>query len=169
MISFIKLSHKWAMSGVLKCDAFARFWNQKSTVLWAFEWLLLHLLGDQADGTIDSSPCLKVTQSPLALRTAARISCFIVWACPSSVQRSSSKTAAGGSLAPASLGPRMIWRIMMWIQTLRFSWRPLTAIWCQIEETKTKATKPEFNNHKDYAQEKPSRLKQRSLIYANDF
>lgn len=28
------------------------------------------------------------------------------------------------------------------------------------------ATKPEFNNHKDYAQEKPSRLKQRSLIHA---
>lgn len=29
--------------------------------------------------------------------------------------------------------------------------------------------KPEFNNHKDYTQEKPSRLKQRSLIYAKWF
>lgn len=53
---------------------------------------------------------------------------------------------------------------MKWILTLRFSWRQ--HICCLIKLTKTKkATKLEFNSHKDYAQKKPSSLKQRLLVY----
>ncbi|XP_077024551.1 ryanodine receptor 2 isoform X2 [Tamandua tetradactyla] len=124
-----------------------------------------HIEVTRIDGTIDSSPCLKVTQKSFGSQNSSTDIMFYRLSMPIECAEVFSKTAAGGLPGASLFGPKndledydvdSDFEVLM--KTAHGHLVP-----DRVEKEK-ETTKSEFNNHKDYAQEKPSRLKQRFLL-----
>jgi ryanodine receptor 2 len=119
------------------------------------------------DGTIDSSPCLKVTQKSFGSQNSSSDIMFYRLSMPIECAEVFSKTVPGGLPGAGLFGPKS--DLEDYDADSDFEVLMKTAhghlVPDRIDKDK-EATKPEFNNHKDYAQEKPSRLKQRLLADA---
>uniref|UniRef100_A0A5F8GQR1 Ryanodine receptor 2 n=1 Tax=Monodelphis domestica TaxID=13616 RepID=A0A5F8GQR1_MONDO len=122
-----------------------------------------HIEVTRIDGTIDSSPCLKVTQKSFSSQNSSTDIMFYRLSMPIECAEVFSKTAAGGLPGTSLFGPKN--DLEDYDADSDFEVLMKTAhghlVPDRVEKEK-EATKPEFNNHKDYAQEKPSRLKQRT-------
>lgn len=117
------------------------------------------------DGTVDTSPCLKVTQKSFGSQNSSTDIMFYRLSMPIECAEVFSKTAAGGLPGVGLFGPKN--DLEDYEADSDFEVLMKTAHGHLVPDRVDKdkeATKPEFNNHKDYAQEKPSRLKQRSLV-----
>ncbi|KAL0608615.1 Ryanodine receptor 2 [Plecturocebus cupreus] len=114
------------------------------------------------DGTIDSSPCLKVTQKSFGSQNSNTDIMFYRLSMPIECAEVFSKTVPGGLPGAGLFGPKN--DLEDYDADSDFEVLMKTAHGHLVPDRVDKdkeATKPEFNNHKDYAQEKPSRLKQR--------
>ncbi|XP_031824383.1 ryanodine receptor 2 isoform X11 [Sarcophilus harrisii] len=124
-----------------------------------------HIEVTRIDGTIDSSPCLKVTQKSFSSQNSGTDIMFYRLSMPIECAEVFSKTAAGGLPGNSLFGPKN--DLEDYDADSDFEVLMKTAhghlVPDRVEKEK-EATKPEFNNHKDYAQEKPSRLKQRFML-----
>ncbi|XP_074229378.1 ryanodine receptor 2 isoform X6 [Camelus bactrianus] len=117
------------------------------------------------DGTIDSSPCLKVTQKSFGSQNSSTDIMFYRLSMPVECAEVFSKTAAGGIPGAGLFGPKN--DLEDYDADSDFEVLMKTAHGHLVPDRVDKdkeAAKPECNNHKDYAQEKPSRLKQRFLL-----
>ncbi|TKC44229.1 hypothetical protein EI555_012073 [Monodon monoceros] len=124
-----------------------------------------HIEVTRIDGTIDSSPCLKVTQKSFGSQNSSTDLMFYRLSMPIECAEVFSKTAAGGIPGAGLFGPKN--DLEDYDVDSDFEVLMKTAHGHLVPDRVDKdkeATKPEFNNHKDYAQEKPSRLKQRFLL-----
>ncbi|KAM9612984.1 ryanodine receptor 2 [Trichechus inunguis] len=124
-----------------------------------------HIEVTRIDGTIDSSPCLKVTQKSFGSQNSSTDIMFYRLSMPIECAEVFSKTAAGGLPGASLFGPKN--DLEDYDADSDFEVLMKTAHGHLVPDRADKekeATKPEFNNHKDYAQEKPSRLKQRFLL-----
>uniref|UniRef100_A0A8C0DS81 Ryanodine receptor 2 n=1 Tax=Balaenoptera musculus TaxID=9771 RepID=A0A8C0DS81_BALMU len=124
-----------------------------------------HIEVTRIDGTIDSSPCLKVTQRSFGSQNSSTDIMFYRLSMPIECAEVFSKTAAGGIPGASLFGPKN--DLEDYDVDSDFEVLMKTAHGHLVPDRVDKdkeATKPEFNNHKDYAQEKPSRLKQRFLL-----
>ncbi|XP_072679041.1 ryanodine receptor 2 [Canis lupus baileyi] len=124
-----------------------------------------HIEVTRIDGTIDSSPCLKVTQKSFGSQNSSTDIMFYRLSMPIECAEVFSKTVAGGLPGTGLFGPKN--DLEDYDADSDFEVLMKTAHGHLVPDRVDKdkeATKPEFNNHKDYAQEKPSRLKQRFLL-----
>uniref|UniRef100_A0A2I3GX59 Ryanodine receptor 2 n=1 Tax=Nomascus leucogenys TaxID=61853 RepID=A0A2I3GX59_NOMLE len=124
-----------------------------------------HIEVTRIDGTIDSSPCLKVTQKSFGSQNSNTDIMFYRLSMPIECAEVFSKTVAGGLSGAGLFGPKN--DLEDYDADSDFEVLMKTAHGHLVPDRVDKdkeATKPEFNNHKDYAQEKPSRLKQRFLL-----
>uniref|UniRef100_A0A8C4L8H4 Ryanodine receptor 2 n=1 Tax=Equus asinus asinus TaxID=83772 RepID=A0A8C4L8H4_EQUAS len=124
-----------------------------------------HIEVTRIDGTIDSSPCLKVTQKSFGSQNSSTDIMFYRLSMPIECAEVFSKTAGGGIPGAGLFGPKN--DLEDYDADSDFEVLMKTAHGHLVPDRVDKdkeATKPEFNNHKDYAQEKPSRLKQRFLL-----
>uniref|UniRef100_A0A8C4LEL0 Ryanodine receptor 2 n=1 Tax=Equus asinus asinus TaxID=83772 RepID=A0A8C4LEL0_EQUAS len=120
-----------------------------------------HIEVTRIDGTIDSSPCLKVTQKSFGSQNSSTDIMFYRLSMPIECAEVFSKTAGGGIPGAGLFGPKN--DLEDYDADSDFEVLMKTAHGHLVPDRVDKdkeATKPEFNNHKDYAQEKPSRLKQ---------
>uniref|UniRef100_A0A8B9TAP9 Ryanodine receptor 2 n=1 Tax=Anas platyrhynchos TaxID=8839 RepID=A0A8B9TAP9_ANAPL len=122
-----------------------------------------HIEVMRIDGTIDSCPCLKVTQKSFGSQNSKTDVMFFRLSMPIECAEVFSRTAAGGLPGTGLFGPKndledydadSDFEVLM--KTAHGHLVPDRA------EREKDATKSELNNHKDYVQEKPSRLKQRT-------
>ncbi|KAL1784292.1 ryanodine receptor 2 [Sigmodon hispidus] len=124
-----------------------------------------HIEVTRIDGTIDSSPCLKVTQKSFGSQNSNTDIMFYRLSMPIECAEVFSKTVTGGLPGAGLYGPKN--DLEDYDMDSDFEVLMKTAHGHLVPDRidKDKETpKPEFNNHKDYAQEKPSRLKQRFLL-----
>ncbi|XP_074241464.1 ryanodine receptor 2 isoform X1 [Saimiri boliviensis] len=124
-----------------------------------------HIEVTRIDGTIDSSPCLKVTQKSFGSQNSNTDIMFYRLSMPIECAEVFSKTVPGGLPGAGLFGPKN--DLEDYDADSDFEVLMKTAHGHLVPDRVDKdkeATKPEFNNHKDYAQEKPSRLKQRFLL-----
>nr|XP_031316660.1 ryanodine receptor 2 isoform X3 [Camelus dromedarius] len=124
-----------------------------------------HIEVTRIDGTIDSSPCLKVTQKSFGSQNSSTDIMFYRLSMPVECAEVFSKTAAGGIPGAGLFGPKN--DLEDYDADSDFEVLMKTAHGHLVPDRVDKdkeAAKPECNNHKDYAQEKPSRLKQRFLL-----
>ncbi|EGW04831.1 Ryanodine receptor 2 [Cricetulus griseus] len=124
-----------------------------------------HIEVTRIDGTVDSSPCLKVTQKSFGSQNSNTDIMFYRLSMPIECAEVFSKTVAGGLPGAGLYGPKN--DLEDYDVDSDFEVLMKTAHGHLVPDRidKDKETpKPEFNNHKDYAQEKPSRLKQRFLL-----
>uniref|UniRef100_A0A8I5TRW3 Ryanodine receptor 2 n=2 Tax=Pongo abelii TaxID=9601 RepID=A0A8I5TRW3_PONAB len=124
-----------------------------------------HIEVTRIDGTVDSSPCLKVTQKSFGSQNSNTDIMFYRLSMPIECAEVFSKTVAGGLPGAGLFGPKN--DLEDYDADSDFEVLMKTAHGHLVPDRVDKdkeATKPEFNNHKDYAQEKPSRLKQRFLL-----
>ncbi|XP_068532355.1 ryanodine receptor 2 isoform X10 [Anas acuta] len=124
-----------------------------------------HIEVMRIDGTIDSCPCLKVTQKSFGSQNSKTDVMFFRLSMPIECAEVFSRTAAGGLPGTGLFGPKndledydadSDFEVLM--KTAHGHLVPDRA------EREKDATKSELNNHKDYVQEKPSRLKQRFML-----
>ncbi|XP_066034942.1 ryanodine receptor 2 isoform X2 [Chamaea fasciata] len=124
-----------------------------------------HIEVMRIDGTIDSCPCLKVTQKSFGSQNSKTDVMFFRLSMPIECAEVFSRSAAGGLPGSGLFGPKndledydadSDFEVLM--KTAHGHLVPDRA------EREKDATKPELNNHKDYVQEKPSRLKQRFML-----
>ncbi|ELK05119.1 Ryanodine receptor 2 [Pteropus alecto] len=124
-----------------------------------------HIEVTRIDGTVDSSPCLRVTQKSFGSQNSSTDITFYRLSMPIECAEVFSRTAAGGLPNAGLFGPKN--DLEDYDADSDFEVLMKTAhghlVPDRVDRDK-EATKPEFNNHKDYAQEKPSRLKQRFLL-----
>uniref|UniRef100_A0A8C3CY65 Ryanodine receptor 2 n=1 Tax=Cairina moschata TaxID=8855 RepID=A0A8C3CY65_CAIMO len=125
-----------------------------------------HIEVMRIDGTIDSCPCLKVTQKSFGSQNSKTDVMFFRLSMPIECAEVFSRTAAGGLPGTGLFGPKndledydadSDFEVLM--KTAHGHLVPDRA------EREKDATKSELNNHKDYVQEKPSRLKQRLVAH----
>uniref|UniRef100_A0A9L0TG55 Ryanodine receptor 2 n=1 Tax=Equus caballus TaxID=9796 RepID=A0A9L0TG55_HORSE len=124
-----------------------------------------HIEVTRIDGTIDSCPCLKVTQKSFGSQNSSTDIMFYRLSMPIECAEVFSKTAGSGIPGAGLFGPKN--DLEDYDADSDFEVLMKTAHGHLVPDRVDKdkeATKPEFNNHKDYAQEKPSRLKQRFLL-----
>ncbi|NWY65460.1 RYR2 protein, partial [Erithacus rubecula] len=124
-----------------------------------------HIEVMRIDGTIDSCPCLKVTQKSFGSQNSKTDVMFFRLSMPIECAEVFSRSAAGGLPGSGLFGPKndlddydadSDFEVLM--KTAHGHLVP------DRTEREKDATKPELNNHKDYVQEKPSRLKQRFML-----
>ncbi|XP_054136056.1 ryanodine receptor 2 isoform X3 [Melozone crissalis] len=123
-----------------------------------------HIEVMRIDGTIDSCPCLKVTQKSFGSQNSKTDVMFFRLSMPIECAEVFSRSAAG---LPGSglFGPKN--DLEDYDADSDFEVLMKTAHGHLVPdrtEREKDATKPELNNHKDYVQEKPSRLKQRFML-----
>ncbi|KAM8814823.1 ryanodine receptor 2 isoform 1-T1 [Rhynchonycteris naso] len=124
-----------------------------------------HIEVTRIDGTVDSSPCLKVTQKSFGSQNSISDIMFYRLSMPIECAEVFSRAPAGGLPGPGLFGPKN--ELEDYDVDSDFEVLMKTAHGHLVPDRVDKdkeATKQEFNNHKDYAQEKPSRLKQRFLL-----
>ncbi|KAI1240808.1 hypothetical protein IHE44_0009251 [Lamprotornis superbus] len=117
------------------------------------------------DGTIDSCPCLKVTQKSFGSQNSKTDVMFFRLSMPIECAEVFSRSAAGGLPGSGLFGPKN--DLEDYDADSDFEVLMKTAHGHLVPdrtEREKDATKPELNNHKDYVQEKPSRLKQRFML-----
>ncbi|MBN3288490.1 RYR2 protein, partial [Polyodon spathula] len=123
-----------------------------------------HIEVTRIDGTIDSSPCLKVTQKSFGSQNSHTEIFFYRLSMPVECAESFTRTA-GGSLSSSFFSPKK--DLEDFDADSDFEVLMKTAhghLGSNGPEKEKESLKDEFNNHKDYTQEKPSRLKQRFLL-----
>ncbi|NXC37611.1 RYR2 protein, partial [Penelope pileata] len=124
-----------------------------------------HIEVMRIDGTIDSCPCLKVTQKSFGSQNSKTDVMFFRLSMPIECAEVFSRTAAGGLPGTGLFGPKN--DLEDYDADSDFEVLMKTAhghLVADRAEREKDATKPELNNHKDYVQEKPSRLKQRFML-----
>ncbi|KGL80765.1 Ryanodine receptor 2, partial [Tinamus guttatus] len=117
------------------------------------------------DGTIDSCPCLKVTQKSFGSQNSKTDVMFFRLSMPIECAEVFSRTAAGGLPGTGLYGPKN--DLEDYDADSDFEVLMKTAHGHLVPdrtEREKEVTKTELNNHKDCAQEKPSRLKQRFML-----
>ncbi|KAK2531532.1 Ryr2 [Columba guinea] len=122
-----------------------------------------HIEVMRIDGTIDSCPCLKVTQKSFGSQNSKTDVMFFRLSMPIECAEVFSRSAAGGLPGSGLFGPKN--DLEDYDADSDFEVLMKTAHGHLVPdrtEREKDPTKPELNNHKDYVQEKPSRLKQRS-------
>uniref|UniRef100_A0A8C3L8U0 Ryanodine receptor 2 n=1 Tax=Chrysolophus pictus TaxID=9089 RepID=A0A8C3L8U0_CHRPC len=121
-----------------------------------------HIEVMRIDGTIDTCPCLKVTQKSFGSQNSKTDVMFFRLSMPIECAEVFSRTAAGGLPGTGLFGPKN--DLEDYDADSDFEVLMKTAhghLAADRTEREKDATKPELNNHKDFVQEKPSRLKQR--------
>ncbi|KAJ6664647.1 hypothetical protein lerEdw1_006220 [Lerista edwardsae] len=122
-----------------------------------------HIEVTRIDGTADSSPCLKVTQKSFGSQNSKTDIMFYRLSMPIECAEVFSKMPGGGLPGSNLFGPKndlddcdadSDFEVLM--KTAHGHLVP--------DRAEKEAIKSEFNNHKDYTQEKPSRLKQRFML-----
>ncbi|XP_021246752.1 ryanodine receptor 2 isoform X7 [Numida meleagris] len=124
-----------------------------------------HIEVMRIDGTIDTCPCLKVTQKSFGSQNSKTDVMFFRLSMPIECAEVFSRTAAGGLPGTGLYGPKN--DLEDYDADSDFEVLMKTAhghLAADRTEREKDATKPELNNHKDYVQEKPSRLKQRFML-----
>ncbi|XP_009462130.1 PREDICTED: ryanodine receptor 2 [Nipponia nippon] len=124
-----------------------------------------HIEVMRIDGTIDSCPCLKVTQKSFGSQNSKTDVMFFRLSMPIECAEVFSRSAAGGLPGSGLFGPKN--DLEDYDADSDFEVLMKTAHGHLVPdrtEREKDATKPELNNHKDYIQEKPSRLKQRFML-----
>ncbi|XP_039562803.1 ryanodine receptor 2 isoform X3 [Passer montanus] len=124
-----------------------------------------HIEVMRIDGTIDSCPCLKVTQKSFGSQNSKTDVMFFRLSMPIECAEVFSRSAAGGLPSSGLFGPKN--DLEDYDADSDFEVLMKTAHGHLVPdrtEREKDATKPELNNHKDYVQEKPSRLKQRFML-----
>ncbi|KAM6272343.1 ryanodine receptor 2 isoform 6-T6 [Spheniscus humboldti] len=124
-----------------------------------------HIEVMRIDGTIDSCPCLKVTQKSFGSQNSKTEVMFFRLSMPIECAEVFSRSAAGGLPGSSLFGPKN--DLEDYDADSDFEVLMKTAHGHLVPdrtEREKDATKPELNNHKDYVQEKPSRLKQRFML-----
>ncbi|KFW70696.1 Ryanodine receptor 2, partial [Pygoscelis adeliae] len=124
-----------------------------------------HIEVMRIDGTIDSCPCLKVTQKSFGSQNSKTEVMFFRLSMPIECAEVFSRSAAGGLPGSGLFGPKN--DLEDYDADSDFEVLMKTAHGHLVPdrtEREKDATKPELNNHKDYVQEKPSRLKQRFML-----
>ncbi|XP_066850094.1 ryanodine receptor 2 isoform X12 [Anser cygnoides] len=124
-----------------------------------------HIEVMRIDGTIDSCPCLKVTQKSFGSQNSKTDVMFFRLSMPIECAEVFSRTAAGGLPGTGLFGPKN--DLEDYDADSDFEVLMKTAHGHLVPdrtEREKDATKSELNNHKDYVQEKPSRLKQRFML-----
>ncbi|XP_058275573.1 ryanodine receptor 2 isoform X2 [Hirundo rustica] len=122
-----------------------------------------HIEVMRIDGTIDSCPCLKVTQKSFGSQNSKTDVMFFRLSMPIECAEVFSRSAAGGLPGSGLFGPKN--DLEDYDADSDFEVLMKTAHGHLVpDRTEKDATKPELNNHKDYVQEKPSRLKQRFML-----
>ncbi|XP_032911631.1 ryanodine receptor 2 isoform X11 [Catharus ustulatus] len=124
-----------------------------------------HIEVMRIDGTIDSCPCLKVTQKSFGSQNSKTDVMFFRLSMPIECAEVFSRSAAGGLPGSGLFGPKN--DLEDYDADSDFEVLMKTAHGHLVPdrtEREKDATKPELNNHKDYVQEKPSRLKQRFML-----
>uniref|UniRef100_A0A8B9CTT6 Ryanodine receptor 2 n=1 Tax=Anser brachyrhynchus TaxID=132585 RepID=A0A8B9CTT6_9AVES len=125
-----------------------------------------HIEVMRIDGTIDSCPCLKVTQKSFGSQNSKTDVMFFRLSMPIECAEVFSRTAAGGLPGTGLFGPKN--DLEDYDADSDFEVLMKTAHGHLVPdrtEREKDATKSELNNHKDYVQEKPSRLKQRLVAH----
>uniref|UniRef100_A0A8C4VCD0 Ryanodine receptor 2 n=1 Tax=Falco tinnunculus TaxID=100819 RepID=A0A8C4VCD0_FALTI len=126
-----------------------------------------HIEVMRIDGTIDSCPCLKVTQKSFGSQNSKTDVMFFRLSMPIECAEVFSRSAAGGLPGSGLFGPKN--DLEDYDADSDFEVLMKTAHGHLVPdrtEREKDATKPELNNHKDYVQEKPSRLKQRLVAHS---
>ncbi|NXL77397.1 RYR2 protein, partial [Leptocoma aspasia] len=124
-----------------------------------------HIEVMRIDGTIDSCPCLKVTQKSFGSQNSKTDVMFFRLSMPIECAEVFSRSATGGLPGSGLFGPKN--DLEDYDADSDFEVLMKTAHGHLVPdrtEREKDATKPELNNHKDYVQEKPSRLKQRFML-----
>ncbi|XP_053793408.1 ryanodine receptor 2 [Vidua chalybeata] len=124
-----------------------------------------HIEVMRIDGTIDSCPCLKVTQKSFGSQNSKTDVMFFRLSMPIECAEVFSRSAAGGLPGSGLFGPKN--DLEDYDADSDFEVLMKTAHGHLVPdrtEREKDGTKPELNNHKDYVQEKPSRLKQRFML-----
>ncbi|KAL9863951.1 ryanodine receptor 2 [Geothlypis trichas] len=124
-----------------------------------------HIEVMRIDGTIDSCPCLKVTQKSFGSQNSKTDVMFFRLSMPIECAEVFYRSAAGGLPGSGLFGPKN--DLEDYDADSDFEVLMKTAHGHLVPdrtEREKDATKPELNNHKDYVQEKPSRLKQRFML-----
>ncbi|NXD34525.1 RYR2 protein, partial [Copsychus sechellarum] len=122
-----------------------------------------HIEVMRIDGTIDSCPCLKVTQKSFGSQNSKTDVMFFRLSMPIECAEVFSRSAAGGLPGSGLFGPKN--DLEDYDADSDFEVLMKTAHGHLVpDRTEKDSTKPELNNHKDYVQEKPSRLKQRFML-----
>ncbi|XP_064301533.1 ryanodine receptor 2 [Phalacrocorax carbo] len=122
-----------------------------------------HIEVMRIDGTIDSCPCLKVTQKSFGSQNSKTDVMFFRLSMPIECAEVFSRSPAGGLPGSGLFGPKN--DLEDYDADSDFEVLMKTAHGHLVPDRAEKdATKPELNNHKDYVQEKPSRLKQRFML-----
>ncbi|XP_009068059.1 PREDICTED: ryanodine receptor 2, partial [Acanthisitta chloris] len=124
-----------------------------------------HIEVTRIDGTIDSCPCLKVTHKSFGSQNSKTDVMFFRLSMPIECAEVFSRSVAGGLPGSGLFGPKN--DLEDYDADSDFEVLMKTAHGHLVPdrtEREKDATKPELNNHKDYVQEKPSRLKQRFML-----
>uniref|UniRef100_A0A669P2K1 Ryanodine receptor 2 n=1 Tax=Phasianus colchicus TaxID=9054 RepID=A0A669P2K1_PHACC len=124
-----------------------------------------HIEVMRIDGTIDTCPCLKVTQKSFGSQNSKTDVMFFRLSMPIECAEVFSRTTAGGLPGTGLFGPKN--DLEDYDADSDFEVLMKTAhghLAADRTEREKDATKPELNNHKDFVQEKPSRLKQRFML-----
>ncbi|GCB66916.1 hypothetical protein scyTo_0005050, partial [Scyliorhinus torazame] len=124
-----------------------------------------HFEVTKIDGTVDSSPCLKVIQRSFGSQNSNTDIVFYRLSMPLECAEVFCKMPIG-SLANTNILPQKN-EIEDFDADSDFEVLMKTAhghLASATSEKEKESTKAEFNNHKDYNQEKPSRLKQRFML-----
>ncbi|NXK89543.1 RYR2 protein, partial [Formicarius rufipectus] len=124
-----------------------------------------HIEVMRIDGTIDSCLCLKVTQKSFGSQNSKTDVMFFRLSMPIECAEVFSRSAAGGLPGSGLFGPKN--DLEDYDADSDFEVLMKTAHGHLVPdrtEREKDTTKPELNNHKDYVQEKPSRLKQRFML-----
>ncbi|XP_009995897.1 PREDICTED: ryanodine receptor 2 [Chaetura pelagica] len=124
-----------------------------------------HIEVMRIDGTIDSCPCLKVTQKSFGSQNSKTDVMFFRLSMPIECAEVFSRSATGGLPGTGLFAPKT--DLEDYDADSDFEVLMKTAHGHLVPdrtEREKDATKPELNNHKDYVQEKPSRLKQRFML-----
>ncbi|NXX75670.1 RYR2 protein, partial [Urocolius indicus] len=124
-----------------------------------------HIEVTRIDGTIDSCPCLKVTQKSFGSQNSKTDIMFFRLSMPIECAEVFSRSTAGGLPGSGLFCPKT--DLEDYDADSDFEVLMKTAHGHLVPdrtEREKDATKSELNNHKDYVQEKPSRLKQRFML-----
>ncbi|KAG8123547.1 hypothetical protein E2320_018933 [Naja naja] len=122
-----------------------------------------HIEVTRIDGTADSSPCLKVTQKSFGSQNSKTDIMFYRLSMPIECAEVFSKMPGGGMPNSNLFGPKS--DLDDYDADSDFEVLMKTAHGHLVpDRVEKEAAKSEFNNHKDYTQEKPSRLKQRFML-----
>uniref|UniRef100_A0A668AN21 Uncharacterized protein n=1 Tax=Myripristis murdjan TaxID=586833 RepID=A0A668AN21_9TELE len=115
-----------------------------------------HIEVTRIDGTVESCPCLKVTQRSFGSQNSNTDVAFYRLSMPIECAESFSKSQANGSLFSKNIRELEDFETMSDFEVLMKS--------AHGHIGSNGPERDEFNNHKDYNQEKPSKLKQRFML-----